>query len=101
MIVIPLSVTLNSANNVYIKILRILGYMKHISACETVEVLNETFAWKGFFDFSKQLSCENKTQRRIFIFEQSFLFISLFKMGVEIRCVARPLFTLLLDRNLK
>jgi len=79
--------------------------MKNVSAYETVEVhssmkLSHEYASICFFDFSK-LSCENKTQRRIFKSEQAFLFISLFKMRVEIRCVPRPLFTLLLDRNLK
>lgn len=43
---------------------------------------------------------KTKTQKLILSFESSFLFIWLFKKGVEIRCVARPPCTLLLDRNL-
>lgn len=43
---------------------------------------------------------KTKTQKLILLIQQLFLCALLFKMGVEIRCVARPPFTLLLDRNL-
>jgi len=75
--------------------------MKNVSAYETVEVHSSMKLSHEYASLISPNSCENKTQRRIFKSEQAFLFISLFKMRVEIRCVPRPLFTLLLDRNLK
>lgn len=77
--------------------------MIHISACETGLTYKSSIKLSHAYAtliFSKQLSCENKNTKAYSDIRTGFLFISLFKQGVEIRCVARPPLTLLLDRNL-